>query len=261
MSIMHAHTRHRFAATLAAGVRVLAVGSLLASAAGAAGAQEADSVVITGDEGIATVIERFDVSPADQAAALDEARATLAGWQDDPSFVGAILLRSREDVGGVAVYSQWLRQPGETQAVTPEASRSLRDELDDYPAIDSEYFSIAFTAQDPGLEPLSRASLAETPLAHFGLFRIDPANYDELIRRASEFGPQTFSAMDGIRNINFHRGASAHFVVNLGLWDSFDHFAALQSVPGFAQNNQYYLDLAEFRADFFDVVDVVPSDG
>lgn len=99
-------------------------------------------------------------------------------------------------------------------------------------------------------------SLSAKSLAHFGLFRIDPANYEELIRRAKTYGPKTFR-IEGLKSINFHRASSGRFVVNFGLWSSFDHFAELQKTPGFASQEQYYVGLADFRPDFFDVVAVV----
>lgn len=213
--------------------------------------------ILEGDA-VTTVIERFAVAPDKQDDALAKVKAGTAGWTNDEKFVGYVLLRSRETAGGVAIYSQWSRQKDEVVAEKPEVARSLRSALKDYELIDSDNFSVAFTAQAPALKAPSEASLSTTPLAHFGLFRIDPANYEELIRRVKTYAPNSFS-VKGLRAINFHRAASGRFVVNFGLWDSFDNFAELQKAPGFAQREQYYVGLADFRPDFFDVVAVVSN--
>jgi hypothetical protein len=214
------------------------------------------TVTISDSNAITTVIERFGVSPDGQDDAIEKVKAAIAGWTKGDDFVGCVLLRSREMGGGIAIYSQWERQGDETVPEKPGGAHSMKAALSDYTLLDSDNFSVAFTAQHPDLGPPSIASLADTPLAHFGLFRIDPANYEELIRRAKIYGPKTFH-LDGLRAINFHRAVSGRFVVNFGLWNSFDHFADLQKTAGFAKREQYYLGLADFRPDFFDVVAIV----
>lgn len=250
----------------ATALALLAAGSTSARGAGpetpvqvAQGEQPQDAggtLTIAEDAAVTTVIERFAVPPDRQSDAIAKARAATEAWAKDDDFIGYVLLRSRQKAGGIAIYSQWVRGQGEALAASPQQARSLRAALEGYETLDSENFEVVFTKQDPDLKPSSQASLATTPLAHFGLFRIEPANYDELIRRARKFGPNSFR-VDGLRSINFHHGASGRFVVNFGLWDSFDHFAELQKAPGFARKDQYYLDLSDFKPDFFDVVAVV----
>jgi hypothetical protein len=216
------------------------------------------ALTILEDDAVTTIIERFAVAPDKMEDALAKVKAATAGWTNDEKFVSYVLLRSREKAGGVAIYSQWSRQKDEVVPETPEVARSLTSALKDYELIDSDNFSVVFTAQAPALKAPSEASLSTTPLAHFGLFRINPANYEELIRRVKTYAPNSFS-VEGLRAINFHRAASGRFVVNFGLWDSFDHFAELQKAPGFAQREQYYVGLADFRPDFLDVVAVVSN--
>jgi heme-degrading monooxygenase HmoA len=220
---------------------------------------ENGALTISESDAITTVIERFVVGPERQYDAIAKVKAASVNWTRDKQFLGFVLLRSREKSGGIAIYSQWSRRDNEVVAEKPDDTRSMRTVLKDYELLDSDNFAVAFTGQAPALQAPSQASLSATPLAHFGLFRIAPADYDELIRRAKAYGPNSFR-VNGLRAINFHRSASGRFVVNFGLWDSFEHFADLQKAPGFAQQNQYYVGLADFRPDFFDVVAVVSND-
>lgn len=248
---------------------VVTAGSVLGSLVGCAAApsqptggtrrdwQPDGTVTIRKGDDLTTVIERFAVPPDRQAGAIDAVmKAAALRWKADAQLIGFVVLRGREKSGGVALYSQWVRKPQDAAAAAPTAERSMRDALKEFEVLDSENLQVAFTAQAPSLPSVSLASLASTPHAHFGLFRVAPANMDELIRRAETTGPNSFRVR-GLRSINFHRGASGRFVVNFGLWETFDHFKDLHDAPGFALKNQYYVGLADFQPDFFDVVAVV----
>lgn len=219
-------------------------------------------IVIAESSGVVTTIERFAVPPDERGDAVRKAAGRVARvWKSDPTFVGAVLLRSRSEGGvakyikrgGVSCYAQWKGSAGgEGELPSP---RSLREALPGHQVLNSRAYTVEFTGQAGPGGPPTRVSVRGTPYAHFGLFGVTRENQDVLLDRARESAPKSLGS-PGLIAIDFHRSTDGLHVVNLGVWSTLDEFEALLDRPGFKDRDEYYKDIAEFEPDFFDVVAV-----
>jgi heme-degrading monooxygenase HmoA len=215
-------------------------------------------MILSTDLDLVNTIERYDVPAQHQDQAVGIARQTIRdAWLDNAGFVAALVLRGRQH-GGLATYAQWRKSEAGTFPKGPAVSRSRRLALGDYALIDSRNYELAFTRQAPLTAAAGRTciSLAATPFIHFGIFRVTPENQSLLLERAEAEAPNSFGT-PGLLAIDFHRSADRMQVLNLGAWSTFDGFNALHQRPSFKPGEQYFRDLADFTANFFDLTDVV----
>ncbi|MFD9699944.1 hypothetical protein [Lentzea sp. NPDC059081] len=204
----------------------------------------------TADSGTSSRPRRPAGSPADVAAKPEVVRAreqlpsVLTGRE---GFVAALLLAGLD--GEFVVYSQW----------RAEAPEEVPDEwsvgrLEGFEPVDRRAYAVDFSA--PG--DLSRVSVRDTPLAHFGVFSVAAADQERMLELARKHAPDSIGT-PGLVSINFHRSLDGGQVVNLGTWDSFESFGELLGRPGFRDEAVYWQGVAEFRPHFFAVVAVVPG--
>ena len=209
---------------------------------------------INDDLAITTVIERFRVPPTEQDEALSQILAFAANqWREDERCRGFMLLRSHDEKGGIAIYSQW---SGAEDQIEPLHYQTMVSVMEKYERDIAENFKVAFTAQAEGIAFPGTISREVSPFVHFGVFKLSADKLEILLQRARETAPNSL-VVPGLRAINFHRGNTGRLVVNVGIWQTFEHFKALHKVPGFNVGKQYYEGIAEiFKPDFFDVITV-----
>ncbi|MEH2182271.1 antibiotic biosynthesis monooxygenase [Nostoc sp.] len=211
-------------------------------------------VTISQDRDIVTAIKRFDVPSDQQAEAVQKAADHIAQeWKGDSKFVGAILLRGR-DQGGVSCYAQWKSPTDGEEPSAPVASRSLAVALPTFKLLDSRTYTVEFTDQAESMTPPTQVSM-QTPYAHFGIFSVTRENQDRLLDLARKYAPKSLTT-PGLLAIDFHRSIDGLQVINLGVWTTFDDFNFLIQRPGFRDDNLYWEGVADFQGVFFDVVAV-----
>lgn len=214
-------------------------------------------VTISQDPGIVTVIERFDIPSECQDEAVGTSRIHIEKeWAEQPLFVAAVLLRSRES-DGVSCYSQWKRPAG----VAPDApvpSQSLASALKLFELLDTRTYSVDFSAHPVSIAPVTLISFERTPCAHFGLFTVKHDAQNRMLELARGNAPRALGT-PGLVAINFHRSLDGMRVVNFGLWASLDEFDALVQRPGFKDDDLYWTDVADFQHDFLDVVSITTA--
>ncbi|SER16432.1 putative quinol monooxygenase [Lentzea albida] len=163
-------------------------------------------------------------------------------------FVAALLLAGLD--GEFVVYSQW-RAEGEPPEQVP-AEWSVADQLEGFEPVDKRTYAVDFSAP----ADLTRFSVRDTPLAHFGVFSVNPDDQERMLELARKHAPDSLGT-PGLLGVNFHRSLDGGQVVNLGAWTTFGGFDELLGRAGFRDEEVYWQDVAEFRPHFFAVVDVV----
>jgi hypothetical protein len=222
-------------------------------------------LAVSHDATVVTAVERFTSStttPGPTAAERDPSTATTPppvaavvaasrrlGTEiaHEPGFVAGMLLSGQQ--GELVLYSQW--EDAERPARVRDAW-SLAPAVPGLELVDARTFAVDFSAPDP----VSHASLAGTPYAHFGVFTVTPDHQEEMLARARATAPNSLGT-GGLVAINFHRSLDGERVLNLGLWSTFDDFGALHGREGFHAGAKYWTGVATFRPHFFEVATVV----
>ncbi|MBC8114326.1 MAG: antibiotic biosynthesis monooxygenase [Candidatus Saccharimonas sp.] len=221
------------------------------------------AITVSQDPGVVTVIERFDMPENLQGKAVELAESHIArAWRNEPSFVGAALLRCHNR-GGVSCYSQWKR-PSDGSPITPDAptaAQTLAVALEmfrttTYRRMDSRTYTLDFSKSVDGVALPSLVSLAKTPGAHFGVFSVTRETQNHLLELARAYGP-TSLVTPGLVSINFHRSLDGKRVINLGLWSDFDHWEDLNKLSDFKGDAMYWEHAVDdWQPDLFKVVAV-----
>ena len=203
------------------------------------------------DPNIVTVIQRFEVPPNQQSDFIKQASAKVSqDFKEKPEFIAAVLLKG-SDIGQMASYAQWRKTADSPAPATVPTAWSLASALQEFTLLDSRTYAVEF------IYPASASTLLspeKTPLAHFGLFALPRENQDRLLELARENGPRAVEMTSGLLSVNFHRSIDGLQVINLGTWDSFESRKELVQRSGFSSSNQYWADLSDFQAQFFDLV-------
>ncbi|MFD4643939.1 putative quinol monooxygenase [Lentzea sp. NPDC058436] len=206
---------------------------------------------VTEDQGTSSKPRRPAGRPEDVVRNPDVVRAREllpSVLKSRDGFLAALLLAGLD--GEFVVYSQW-RAAGEPPAEVP-AEWSVAGELAGFDLVDRRTYTVDFSAP----ADLTRFSVRDTPLAHFGVFSVDADDQERMLELARKHAPDSIGT-PGLLGINFHRSLDGGQVINLGAWNSFESFGDLLGRPGFQDEAVYWEGVAEFRPHFFAVVDVV----
>jgi hypothetical protein len=223
----------------------------MSSSFSASSTPSSTQVWIVPEPNIVTVIQRFDVPPAQQADFIKQASdQILQYWKASPEFIAVALLKGR-DRGGVAAYAQWRKPVNSPAPATVPAAWSLASALPMFTLLDSRTYTVAFT---DSATPPTQLSVEQTPLAHFGIFTVSRENQDHLLDLARENAPRAVETTPGLIAVNFHRSIDGLQVTNVGTWNTFDGVNALLQQPGFSSSTHYWSGVADFQDDHFDLV-------
>jgi Antibiotic biosynthesis monooxygenase len=211
----------------------------------------AAQIRIAANLNMVTVIQRFEVLSTQHADFIRQASEQIAqNLKKQPKFFSAVLFRGR-DSEQIAFYSQWAKTADSPKPATVPTEWSLASVLPRFTLLDSRTYTVEFT--DAAGQP-TLISLTQTPLAHFGIFTMSRDNQDRLLDLARDNAPRAVKTTSGLISVNFHRSIDGLQAINVGAWNTFDSLKQLEQQPGFTSSSPYWSGVADFQAQFFDLV-------